>query len=367
MGYRLSHDEFNRVLLELGQEYRLFAPRRYRNEGEFSDTDSIRYGEITTAEEIELNEKSTHTFKEALLPISETLFFFTEESVKEADAPIRGAVIFLRSCDLHALQRQDEIYLRNGSQDYYYKRLRDNAKFILIGCSNAFENCFCVDMGTNISDTYEASLDYKDGSYYIDCKEPMWDALLAEHASEVLTVKPSHVTETPVRVSIPDGLSAAVAQSTMWDEYDTRCIACGRCNFSCPTCTCYTMQDVFYTDNGRAGERRRVWASCMVDGFTDVAGGGSYRQKNGQRMRFKVLHKLLDYKQRVGTNMCVGCGRCDDVCPEYISFSNAINKLAAAVSEVEGAASAASESSTAVSGMSSTASERPATASEVMV
>jgi anaerobic sulfite reductase subunit A len=25
--------------------------------------------------------------------------------------------------------------------------------------------------------------------------------------------------------------------------------------------------------------------------------------------------------------MCVGCGRCDDVCPEYISFSHAVNKL----------------------------------------
>jgi anaerobic sulfite reductase subunit A len=29
--------------------------------------------------------------------------------------------------------------------------------------------------------------------------------------------------------------------------------------------------------------------------------------------------------------MCVGCGRCDDICPEYISFSNIINKVNAAV------------------------------------
>ena len=351
VGYRLSHDEFNRVLLELGREYRLFAPHRFSGEGEFSDTDSIRYSEINTVEEIELNEKSAHTFKEALLPISETLFFFTEDSVKEADAPVRGAVIFLRSCDLHALQRLDDIYLNNGTQDYYYKRLRENVKFILIGCNDAFENCFCVDMGTNVSNAYEASLDVRDGSYYVDCKEPQWDILFAEHAAEALSVEPSYVTQTPVRVNIPDGLSSSVAQSTMWDEYDTRCIACGRCNFSCPTCTCYTMQDIFYTDNGKAGERRRVWASCMVDGFTDVAGGGSYRQKNGQRMRFKVLHKALDHRLRVGSNMCVGCGRCDDVCPEYISFSKAINKLADAMREMESEKrkipAAASKSSTA--------------------
>jgi anaerobic sulfite reductase subunit A len=94
------------------------------------------------------------------------------------------------------------------------------------------------------------------------------------------------------------------------------------------------MQDIFYTDNKNAGERRRVWASCMVDGFTQVAGGGSYRIKNGQRMRFKVLHKVYDYKKRFGYHMCVGCGRCDDVCPEYISFSACINRLEKGMKEV---------------------------------
>ena len=48
-------------------------------------------------------------------------------------------------------------------------------------------------------------------------------------------------------------------------------------------------------------------------------------------MRFKVLHKISDFKKRFGYQMCVGCGRCDDICPEYISFSNIINKVNDAV------------------------------------
>ena len=32
--------------------------------------------------------------------------------------------------------------------------------------------------------------------------------------------------------------------------------------------------------------------------------------------------------------MCTGCGRCDDACPEYISFSNCINKLNKAMEEL---------------------------------
>ena len=35
-----------------------------------------------------------------------------------------------------------------------------------------------------------------------------------------------------------------------------------------------------------------------------------------------------------GYHMCVGCGRCDDVCPEYISFSGCVNHLEEAMVEV---------------------------------
>lgn len=334
MGYAFTKDGLNAVFQVLSQDHLLFAPKRYVGQGEFSDTDSIRYGQISSVEEIELMEKSKHTFKEVLLPISETLFYYTEDEVKEADAPVKQAIVFLRSCDMHAVKRLDEIYLENGAEDPYYRRLREKIKFILIGCPTAYENCFCVDMGSNQSENYEASFDFKDGRYLMDCKYGEWEAIFAEHAAEQLPVTPDYVTDTSVHVCIPENLDASVARSTVWDEYDGRCIGCGRCNFSCPTCTCFTMQDIFYTDNGKVGERRRVWASCMVDGFTDVAGGGSYRQKNGQRMRFKVLHKVLDYNQRFDYHMCVGCGRCDDVCPEYISFSHSVNKLSEAMEEV---------------------------------
>ena len=112
-----------------------------------------------------------------------------------------------------------------------------------------------------------------------------------------------------------------------WDQYNDRCIACGRCNTTCVTCSCYTASDVMYDDNANVGERRRVWASCHIDGFTDMAGGHGFRKNNGARMRFKVFHKIYDFKKRFGIHMCVGCGRCDDNCPEYISYSNCINML----------------------------------------
>lgn len=334
MGFELSQKGFDTVLKELSRDYAIYAPKCISGGGRFSDTDCIRYGEVLSAEEIVFDKKSEYSFKEVLIPVSETLFYFTEDTVKEANPHKRGAIIFLRSCDLHAVKRLDEMYLKNGNEDYYYNRIRKNIKFVLMGCASSFENCFCVDMGTNQSDNYDMSIDLNQGTYKVDCKLEEWAVLLKENANNQIDVAPEYVKENKVKVNIPENLSYKIANSKLWDEYDQRCINCGRCNFVCPTCTCFSMQDLYYSENGKSGERRRVWASCMVDGYTDVAGGGSYRQKNGQRMRFKVLHKVLNFKERSGYHMCVGCGRCDDICPEYISFSNCINKLEKGMEEV---------------------------------
>ena len=334
MGFQLSEKDINLFFNTLKDEYDIYAPVVYENGGRFSDTDCIRYGKVNKVEEIEFNKKSEFSFKEVILPIVQTLFYFTEDVVKEADDRKKGAIIFLRSCDLNAVKRLDQIYLANGNEDFYYKRLRDRVKFILIGCKNSFDNCFCVDMNTNRCENYSMAMNYSEDGIFVDIKDKEWEEFFKTHNTKKIDVTPDYVTENKIKVNIPKNLSSDVAKSTLWNQYDSRCIACGRCNFVCPTCTCFTMQDIFYRDNGRVGERKRVWASCMVDGYTDVAGGGAYRKQHGQRMRFKVLHKVLDFKQRFGYHMCVGCGRCDDICPEYISFSNAINNLEKAMEEV---------------------------------
>ncbi|SCI87749.1 anaerobic sulfite reductase subunit A [uncultured Clostridium sp.] len=335
MGYKLSIENFNSALKELSKEYKIYAPKVLEGKGRFSDTDIIRYGEISTVEEIEFNKKSQFSYKEVLLPISQTLFFFTENEMKEADMEEKAPLIVLRSCDINSLRRIDDIYLRNSFEDPFYKKIREKAKFILIGCENSFENCFCVNMGTNKTEEYDMYLKVNGNEVLLDIKDSGLNEIIRNFENTNEVVIPDFVTENEVKVNIPENLSQDVMKSKMWDEYSERCIACGRCNFVCPTCTCFTMQDIFYKENEKSGERRRVWASCQVDGYTDMAGGHSFRNDKGQRMRFKALHKVYDYKKKWGYHMCVGCGRCDDICPEYISFSNCINKLEKAMDEVK--------------------------------
>lgn len=334
MGYQFNQKAWGRVFDQWSTEYSIYAPKRFKGTGRFSETDVVRYGKVLSPGDIVWDQRSDYSFKEVLFPICQTLFYFTEGSVKESEFSPQKVLIFLRSCDLHAVRRLDYMFQYNGPEDYYYARVRQHVKFILMGCATTFEDCFCVSMGTNKTEKYDAAVNFQHGVYFFDCKDTALQNTLQKFADSSMPVTVDYVNQNHVTVKIPPMLTSAVATSTMWDEYDRRCIGCGRCTIVCPTCTCWSMQDLFYTENGQAGERRRVQASCMIDGYTDVAGGGCFRQKNGQRMRFKVLHKVLDFKKRAGFQMCVGCGRCDAVCPEYISFSHCVNRLDHAIQEV---------------------------------
>ncbi|GAB6180508.1 anaerobic sulfite reductase subunit AsrA [Desulfotomaculum defluvii] len=330
----MSSEPLNKLLSQLRQHYKIYAPVLLKNKGRFSDTDLVGYGEITCIEEVVFNQKSYFSPKEIYYPITQTLFYFTEDEYREPKEPEKDTIIFLRSCDIHAISRLDQILLDNGPySDYYYEQRRKKLKFVLMDCIQSFANCFCASMGTNSTENYIFSIRPEQEHFLCHVKEDL-EGLFATWGipSEVT---PQFVTENAITVSIPENLDPLVSGSSIWQEYNNRCIACGRCNTSCPTCSCFTMQDIFYKDNPKCGERRRVWASCQIDGFTDMAGGHSFRPEKGQRMRFKVLHKVYDFKKRFGKHMCVGCGRCDDVCPEYISFSICLNKLTNAMQEVK--------------------------------
>ena len=335
MGFVYSKEEFNKVIEALKENYKIYAPVLKVGEGRFRDTDVIRYDYIDRIEDAELETRSDFSFKEILIPLSETMFFFTEDEIREAGYDPTPVIVLMRSCDIHAVKRLDQMYTGNGpNNDWFYERLRDRVKFALIGCGKACPNSFCVDMGSNKTDEYAFSIDIVDGKVYTGVKDPELKAAFEGAGGEAKDVEPRFVTESEFKVTRPEEVPLELFKDGMWDEYTKRCVNCGRCNFVCPTCTCFTIQDVFYTDNGRVGERRRVNASCMVDGYTDVAGGLQHRKTNGERMRFKVLHKVYDFRKRFGYDMCVGCGRCDTVCPEYISFANCINKLNDRVKEV---------------------------------
>ncbi len=329
MGKRLTRGEMDGALALLKQRYTLIGPRRDVDGGALSDTDRISYGEISALDELVLGEKSAFSPKEWLLPPRETLFRFVDGEPIEVPSSEQERILFVRPCDINGIERLDRIFLENGAnKDSVYADRRRRTHFFMIECTEGFDSCFCVSMGANRTDDYACAVRIEDTRVTVAMRDERF-GFAFEGVGESVAFAPEFIEHNAQTVDVPppDEVSLErVVESQMWDEYSRRCIACGRCNTSCVTCSCFSMQDVLHDREGRVGERRRVWAGCHIDGFSDMAGGHSFRRKHGDRMRFKTLHKVYDFHKRFGEHMCVGCGRCDDVCPEYISFAECIRR-----------------------------------------
>ena len=230
------------------------------------------------------------------------------------------------------------IYLKNGNfEDTFYKRIRERVKFVCMECVDGFDTCFCTSMNSNKTDDYSLAVRFNESSLLFNVNEDEFNKYFDGKSQEDFELK--FIEKNAAEVTVPNIKDKEVLiklkEHSMWDEFNKRCIGCGSCTISCSTCCCYTSRDVVYDAAGKIGERKRVQASCHVDGFDEMAGGHKFRITKADKMRYKVLHKIHDYKEQFGVeHMCVGCGRCTDKCPEHISITATINKVNKAVNEI---------------------------------
>jgi formate hydrogenlyase subunit 6/NADH:ubiquinone oxidoreductase subunit I len=114
-----------------------------------------------------------------------------------------------------------------------------------------------------------------------------------------------------------------------------RCLGCSICNYLCPSCSCFDVQD---SGNAYCGERCRSWDSCTFALFTKHGSGHNPRATQPSRYRQRVLHKFAYYPSAHGGEwMCVGCGRCARHCPVGLSIRDSAAQIAAAAGAGAGA------------------------------
>ena len=339
MDYVLNTAQADEVLCALKKDYCVYAPKRFLKEGRFSDTDIIRYDQVDHVSEIVWDAKSDYPAKEVINPIQETILYFTEDEYRESKGPKKPILILARPCDINAQHIQAKIFAGNGGyEDFYYQRVRERVKFAMMECNGGDDTCFCVSMGTNRTDDYSLALKFSEEGLKVHVTDESFQPYFEGMPDTSYT--PVFVEENELKVRIPDlsdkDVRKALKKHPMRTEFDGRCTSCGSCTVACSTCTCFTTRDILYGDNPEVGERRRVTASCQVEGFDQMAGQREMRSTAADRMRFKVLHKFYDYKARFGdSHMCVGCGRCTHRCPEMISISATVNKMNHAVEEIK--------------------------------
>ncbi len=325
MGYRIDFQRMDEILAELSKHYVIYAPRLD------AQKKRVRFGKITSIRQIVNDRQSDYSPREVFYPISQVMFYFREDTVDEAQMEEeRDILIFARACDINAVRRPDNIFLKNGgAEDIFYKRVRDRVYYALLECPGSFDDCFCASVGSNVAEGYSLAVRLEEGSLLADVCDPAFAPWFDKEDEEPFKVQ--FVTENKKKLRIPDisrDNLKAISDLEYWKKFDDKCVACGGCNTVCGTCTCFDTVDVIYEEGSNEGERRRIWSGCMLEDFTKTAGGARSRKTQGANMRFKVFHKFYDYKDRFGTeHMCVGCGRCDIRCPEDISFFDTVCEL----------------------------------------
>lgn len=338
--YQLKAADMNQLFADLEETYVIYAPVRIPAGGRYAGDDAIMYQQVHKYEEIEFRERSTYAMKEVITPITQTLFYFTEDEFRESKLEeTKDMLVFGRACDINAMKIQDQIYLGNGNaEDPFYQRRREKVKFALMECLEQFDGCFCCSVGANVTDLHSIAVSFGEEEAYAEVTDEAFkDYFAGYHESDYEISFPAE-NELKVIYPLIDNIDMVneLKKHPMWEEFDERCIACGACTVACSTCTCFETTDLTYTQNGQAGERRRTCSSCMVDGFDQVAGGACFRKKISEKYRYKILHKVYGHHARFHTGpMCVGCGRCSARCPQLIGYPEILSKLSKAIEELK--------------------------------
>jgi len=265
---------------------------------------------------------------EFLLPHREILFRYVQESgrytFKEEEIPPR-LLFAIRPCDLHAIALLDKIFGSQPIDQAYFRRRRATA-LVVLNCTTWGRECFCASLGAGPEARDPCDLQLTDiGDGYLCQAETPAGVLILKAASDLLQpAKLEHDLEKAkllqmARETMPrDGSCQQMRQAMKradWEDLGRECLGCGGCSLVCPVCHCFNIIDSGIPD----GERLRCRDSCLLSGFSRLAGGANPRRTSGQRLKHWYQDKFEDIPKITGLPGCVGCGRCHLVCPAPIN------------------------------------------------
>ncbi|HIJ64717.1 MAG TPA: hypothetical protein HPP77_02095 [Candidatus Hydrogenedentes bacterium] len=256
---------------------------------------------------------------------------FPDGRVELAPAPQKPIfVVGFTAEDLDCLEFIDKFFSTNFRDHPYYSK-RDTA--VIVGLSGrcgeagafmkiAGGKCdieliwdgtdFIVAAYSETGNDLVASMDCPTIDAPLDALQRESDALPSEERDILLKA-----SDLIVNGKVPEAF---------WTEIGDRCIACTSCNLTCPTCTCFDVQDYDYEGGV---ERSRIWDSCQFDGFMREASGHSPLGTETLRTRRRIHHRLAADRERWGHITCFLCGRCDDACPTGIGIKAVSKEIVA--------------------------------------
>ena len=273
-------------------------------------------------------------------------FFFAEEEpvyafeggrfVQRSPEIAPRALIGVQACDLAAIAYMDRFF----AADAHYRARRTATLLVGVDCSAPCEHGFChlMDAGPAVREGQADLVLCHDGGAYLllvgsDDGAEALDGLTLEPADPGWPQRRDR-SERQVRGGVEDcthvtagmvALDAGAIAAETWEALGVQCLACSGCTLSCPTCSCFAPRA---RRTAEGAEHTRVWDSCLFEGFQREASGAHPAASPGMRVERYWFHKFgAPFRQQYGRATCVGCGRCEAVCPGSVGVHSVMKRL----------------------------------------
>lgn len=325
----LEKEDFPKFINALKAEGEVIAP-----------TSAGLYLPVDDASEIDLSKILLDSQKNYVFPITETILEVEGNKIKPTVESKKRVLFGIRSCDIAALR-----CLKNFFEDYsegdklpdpYVLSKLNNLTIVAYNCLEPNEHCFCASMGTGpmAESDFDLALTDLGDVYLVESGTQKGEAIIQklslppasfEDLERKEDLEKQCIEKMNVKFDI-QGLDQVIHKTVddVAEKHGKKCIVCGGCNFFCPTCSCFNMSDVV---EGNVAKRERFWDSCLLRGFTWLAGAGFERDSIASRMKQRLMHKLSYTKEHYNLYSCTGCGRCSQVCPSFIFMEDMIKDI----------------------------------------
>jgi len=316
------------LLDKLIAEYEVYAPVK---EGTYS-----LYKQICQGNEAYFGYLNSKTPPKGILfPQSEKLFSYSGAQMEECIDSKKKVAFGIRPCDARSLLLMDNVFKNDQYTDPYYMNRRENTLLVGMACSDPAPTCFCTSMGSGPFDKNGLDVLLTDigAEYLVEEVSAKGKELMAKmglsaagDSQKAAAAKAKESAEVSCRVST-DALKAKLDGNfydPIWDSIHEKCLGCGSCTYSCPTCHCFDIVDEAKDCNGC---RVRNWDSCMFPLFTLHGSGHNPRTSGKERMRQRVMHKFKYFVDRYNDMACVGCGRCIKNCPVNLDIREVLSDI----------------------------------------
>jgi len=316
-----------------------------------SSNSDVKWSEIDKDNSIDYDPSLSSTAtscKSFFFPEREDIFKFDGKKFVSTESDGNKQVIFgIHACDLTAIAYQDKFF----AEDTYYQARRRNTLLIGIDCLTQCNQGFChqVDSGPFVRPStadlilqplnndqtswrllvvseygFKAIQGMKLVSEELGSKKQDGDEFSRQKSQAEVV---SHFQHFPY---LNDGINKINNRQVSQDQWETlakQCVTCSGCTQVCPTCSCYTTRDIREAE-GPNVTRERIWDSCLYEGFQKEASGHNPTSLPGQRLERFWYHKFSDdFVSKFDRYGCVGCGRCEQVCPGVIGVHSIMKRL----------------------------------------